>query len=97
MKLTIIPADKAVYKDGYSYSGLDLSDFPQNVHALQWDGESGWVEFKDESEFRRPPNENIVVLPDWALAAKAKWEEAYVAQQAAELATKQAAELAAKQ
>lgn len=82
MRLSIISSDAAVYVDGISYAGLDLS-CPTNVHALQWANGSGWIEFKNESEFRKPQNENIDVLPDWALAAKAKWDEAYVAEQEA--------------
>lgn len=76
MKLTIIPSDSTVYKDGLSYSGLDLSSAPENVHALQWDNGTGWVEFKNESEFRKPANESIDALPDWANTALAKWEDA---------------------
>lgn len=81
MKLTIIPADGAVYKDGYSFSGLLLEGIPANVHALQWDTDSGWIEFVNESEFRKPPNEQIEALPDWANSALVKWEEANTAQQ----------------
>lgn len=83
MKLTIIPADGAVYKDGYSYSGLDLSGIPDNIHALQWDNGSGWIEFKNESEFRKPANEIIDSLPEWANAALAKWDEVKAAEEAA--------------
>lgn len=83
MKLTIIPADGAVYKDGVSYSRLDLSSAPQTIHALQWDGDKGWLEFVNESEFRRPPNEAITELPSWAQDALAKWDEAKAAEDAA--------------
>ena len=76
MKLTIIPSDGAVYRDGHSYSGLDLSSAPENIHALQWDNGGGWIEFKNESEFRKPANENIYSLPEWVNAALAKWDEA---------------------
>lgn len=83
MKLTIIPSDGAVYKDGYSYSGLDLSSVPESVHALQWGNGNGWIEFKNESEFRKPANEIIDSLPEWASAALAKWDEAKAAEEAA--------------
>jgi hypothetical protein len=78
MKLTIIPIDGAVYKDGFSYSGLDLSSVPNDVHALQWDEVAGWIEFKDPV-----PNEEITSLPAWANACLAKWEEARAAEEAA--------------
>ena len=81
MKLTIIPIDGAVYKDGISYSGLDLSIVPANVHALQWDDVAGWIEFKDPV-----PNEEITSLPAWANACLAKWGEAEAARLAAEQA-----------
>lgn len=82
MKLTIIISDGAVYKDGFSFSGLDLSSAPSNVHALQWDNHAGWIEFKDEAEFRKAPNENITALPDWANIALTKWDEAKAIQEA---------------
>lgn len=90
MKLTIIPSDGAIYKDGISYSELDLSDAPSNVHALQWSGDAGFIEFKTESEFRKPANENIDQLPEWAIAAIGKWDEAKAAEEAA-IAAAQAA------
>lgn len=91
MKLTIIPSDGAVYKDGVSYNGLDLSSAPDNVHALQWDEAKGWIEFVNQSEFKKPANEHIEALPEWAIAALAEWDEAKAAAEAA------AAEAAAAQ
>jgi hypothetical protein len=88
MKLTIITADNAVYKDGVSYSDLDLSScgFPDNVWALQWPDTSGWVE--DKSALVQ--NQNITELPAWATACVAKWDEAKAAEEAARLAAQQA-------
>lgn len=83
MKVTIIPADGAVYKNNIFYSGLDLSSAPENVHALQWDNNAGWIEFNSESEFRKPANQRIGVLPDWANTALEKWDEAKAAEEAA--------------
>jgi hypothetical protein len=73
MKLTIIPTDGSVGKDGTFYLDLDLSSCvaPANVHALQWDGAAGWIEFKDPV-----PNEEINSLPAWATCCMAKWDEA---------------------
>lgn len=67
-RLTIIPSDNAVYVDGLCYSGLDLEFTPNDVHALQWFGESGWIERQGEA------NEIISQLPDWALQAQSLWE-----------------------
>lgn len=71
MKLTIIPSDGAVYENGVCYSDLTWAGTPSNVHALQWDTDSGWLEFNDGS-----PNEPITVLPMWAANAEIAWTEA---------------------
>jgi hypothetical protein len=94
MKLTIITADNAVYKDGVSYAGLDLSScgIPSNVWALQWQDTSGWIE--DKSALVQ--NQDITELPTWATACITKWDETKAAEEAAILAAQQAAE-AAKQ
>lgn len=68
MKLTIIPSDGAVYEDGVCYLNLIWQDTPPNVHALQWDTSSGWLEFNDGT-----PNETILTLPTWANNAEAAW------------------------
>lgn len=83
MKLTIIPVDGAVYKDGYSYNGLDLSAAPSNVHALQWKDTKGWIEFTDNDDGTKPQNEAITELPSWANACVIKWDEAKAAEEAA--------------
>lgn len=85
MKLTIIRSDGAVYKDGVSYSGLDLSSVPTDVHALQWYGTEGEVEFNGRP---KPQNEPITVLPDWANVCLTKWDEVKAAEEAAIAAAK---------
>lgn len=82
MNLTIVPVDGAVYVDGYSFSGL-VFDAPANVHALQWKSTKGWVEFVDSDDGTKPQNESIIELPQWALDAKTKWDEAKSAQETA--------------
>lgn len=69
MKLTIIPSDGAVYKEGVSLSHLILNSIPSNVHALQWNLDQGWIEYNDET-----PNEKITQLPDWAISSVATYE-----------------------
>lgn len=73
MRLTIIPADGSVGEDGKFYDDLDLSScgIPADVHALQWDGVAGWIEFKDPV-----PNQPITELPAWANCCMTKWTEA---------------------
>lgn len=93
MKITIIPIDGAVYKDGYSYSGLDLSSAPPDVHALQFNNTTtkGWIEFTDNDDGTKPQNEVITELPSWANTCLTKWDEAKAAYDAAIEAAKQAA------
>jgi len=94
-RLTILPVDGAVYRDAGNYVDLDLSScgIPADVHALQWDGSAGHIEFTDTRE-----NEEITALPDWANACVAKWDEevARIAAAAAE-AAEAAAEAAAQE
>lgn len=73
MKLTITPVDGSVGEDGKFYNNLDLIScgIPADVHALQWDGVAGWIEFKDPV-----PNQPITELPAWANCCMTKWTEA---------------------
>lgn len=71
MLLTIIPSDGAVYKNGVSFPDLQLTGVPADVHALQWHENSGWIEYNTEAV-----NEPIAELPQWAIDAVAKWDEA---------------------
>jgi hypothetical protein len=83
MNLTIIPIDGAVYVDGYSFSGLNLAAAPDDVHALQWKNDKGWIEFKDNDDGTKPQNQAITELPAWATACIAKWDEAKFAEELA--------------
>jgi len=80
MKLTIITSDKAVYKDSLAYLNLSLTNIPADVHALQWDNDAGWIEYKNHVK----PNEDITALPQWANDALVIWQQAYDAEQAAQ-------------
>jgi hypothetical protein len=86
MKLTIIPADKAVYVDDLVFSNLDLSFIPENIHALQWRNDLGWIEYVENDDFSKPANETIQQLPDWANTAVARWNTANEEQQRLRLA-----------
>jgi len=63
-RLTVIIADKAVYKNAEGYSDLDFSDcgIPEDVWAFQWENGEGWIEFKGPQE-----NEQVVGtnFPEW--------------------------------
>lgn len=47
--LTIIKDDKFVNVDGVGLI-LDAVVLPANVHAIQWDGSSGWIEYNDGTD-----------------------------------------------
>jgi hypothetical protein len=74
MNLTIIPVDGSVGEDGVFYSGLDLSscNIPADVHALQWQDTSGWIEYNSALVENQP----ITELPAWASCCITKWDEA---------------------
>jgi hypothetical protein len=83
MKLTIIVDDQAVYKNKVSFSPVDLSVVPTNIHALQFDDatNTGHIELKDG------PNQDITELPDWAVTASNNYDASvatYEAEQALE-------------
>jgi hypothetical protein len=73
-RLTIIVADKAVYKNTEGYSDLDFSncEIPDDVWAFQWENGEGWIEFKDSRE-----NELVIGtdFPDWVNKCVAKFDE----------------------
>lgn len=68
MKLSIIPEDNAIVKNGRGINfSNNLNDYistsiPSDVHALQWNENSGEIEYVEHGR----ENESISVLPDWA-------------------------------
>lgn len=47
MRVTIVPADNIVTIDGNGINGVDLSFIDPTIHAVQWYGTTGSVEYKD--------------------------------------------------
>ena len=64
MKLTIIRDMGLVHVDGRGHDELDLSSVPAEVHAVQWDGTNGEIEYVGNDV----PNDSITSLPSWAQA-----------------------------
>ena len=62
MKLTIIRDMGLVHVDGRGHDELDLSSVPAEVHAVQWDGSQGEIEYVSNDI----PNDSITSLPSWA-------------------------------
>ena len=76
MRLTIIPVDGAVGKDGMFHLDLDLSscNIPTDVHALQWYDTYGDIEYTSATI----QNQDITELPAWANCCLTKWDEANI-------------------
>jgi hypothetical protein len=90
MRLTIIPSDKSVVVDGQGRSDLDFSSItiPSDIHAIQWYGAHGFLEFVMDEEMNKPENQRITELPQWATDCKAAFDAA-VALSNAPLTTEQ--------
>jgi hypothetical protein len=71
MKLSIVPSDDCVCENDVCQLHLSWDGTPPDIHALQWQDVSGWIEYNDGK-----PNEDITVLPDWAYNAMAAWDVA---------------------
>ena len=64
MRLTIIRDMGLVHIDGRGYDEIDMTGVPDEIHALQWDGEKGEIEYVSSDK----PNELVSVMPSWASA-----------------------------
>lgn len=85
MKLTIVADDGAVGVDKEFFSELDLSRLDPTIHAVQWYGEYGEIEYKTRFEngaLVRPANLLITDIAPYQFAINA-WN---VAKSAAEQA-----------
>ena len=62
MKLTVVFDDKYICKDDVSYTVAadDWTLNQTNVHAVQWDGTSGHIEFKDGTANQLVTHENEI-------------------------------------
>lgn len=76
MKITVLNNDNAIGFDGIFYDGLDFSSVPDNLHALQWNGIKGEIEFYEDADGVKPPNEKITDLPNWVMPLKPQWDAA---------------------
>ena len=62
MRVTIIADDKCVGIDGTSYSSLDFGALDPGIHAIQWYGEHGEVEYKQKIENGVSVKPNNVII-----------------------------------
>jgi hypothetical protein len=77
-RITIVVEDCTVVTDICSYQGLDFSNcgIPADVHALQWLHGIGEIEYCVIDNHKKM-NEEISVLPPWAVKCLVEWQMAY--------------------
>ena len=96
-RVTVVPSDKSISVDGLPIV-FDF-DFPASMHALQWDGQQGHIEWVDDYNWSLPASDPTAytdeVAPYVALwqAEKERLEQEAAAR-AAEKAEAEAARLA---
>jgi hypothetical protein len=84
MKITIIVNDGSVGVDGVSFSEMDLSFIPPDVHAVQVTDGLCEVEYRayyDGSAWVKPANA-VVDTPEFVATAKSLWDAAVARQDA---------------
>lgn len=97
MKLTIVADDQSVGIDGEFFAQLNLTQLDPTIHAVQWHGEYGEVEYKTRFEnggIVKPANLLITDVTSFQFAIDA-WNVAKIAADAAAEA-RAAAEAAAE-
>jgi len=85
MKLVIIADDKRVCIDGVCYDNLDIQLLDDLVHAVQWNGQFGEIEYKtafENGQITKPRNQVITSIDSYQWAVDA-WGAANAAEQAA--------------
>lgn len=61
MRMVIIPSDAFCAIDNVGYHGVDMSSVPASIHAVQWFGVAGWIEYKDTPD-GKPANQDITSI-----------------------------------
>ncbi len=97
MKLVIIADDARVDIDSLSYDDLNMAQLDPTIHAVQWNGEYGEVEYKsrfENGQVVKPQNQIITSITSYQWAIDV-WSAAKAAEEAAILEAVKAAEQAA--
>jgi hypothetical protein len=74
MKLTIVADDKRVGVDGVVFEPIELPQLDPTIHAVQWYGEYGEIEFKTvfaNGALNRPQNQLITDIAPFQFAVDA--------------------------
>lgn len=85
--------------DGAFIAGLSSSSLASNIHAVQWDGESGTIEYKDPLTGRLNGEETISSIGSFQFAIDARQAaaDALAAERVAQAAAEAAAAAAAQE
>ena len=97
MKLVIVADDSRICVDGLCFDDLDVSSLDASIHAVQWNGQWGEIEYKSvfqDGKTVKIPNQVITdVTPyQWAVDVWNVAKASYDAAVAAALSEAQAAE-----
>lgn len=98
MKLVIVADDKRVCVDGVCYDDLNMTSLDVLVHAVQWNGQFGEVEYKpvfEDGQIAKPQNQIITSIDQYQWAVDA-WNIAKAAEDVAIAEAKAKAELEAE-
>ena len=72
MRVTIIPSDTFCAVDDVGYFDVDMSSLAKDIHAVQWFGVKGWIEFGFDEFGVKKPNQEIDSL-DFAQGVLDSW------------------------
>lgn len=83
MRISVINADKSIGIDGEFYSGLSF-DLPSSVHAIQWYGTWGELEYSSVLQNNKPhrPENTVIHSFDEYSSLIAVWTSAKTAKEA---------------
>lgn len=73
MQMTIMVPDRTVTINNVSYTGIDMSNLPSSIHAVQWYGQSGWIEYVFANGVKQQ-NEDINSIEQFGSQVK-QWEQ----------------------
>jgi len=85
MKLVIIADDSRVCVDSVCYDELGMGELDPTIHAVQWDGVYGEVEYKsvfENGQITKPQNQIITSIDSYQWAIDV-WSEANASELAA--------------
>lgn len=85
MRLVIVVDDNRVCVDGECFDDLNLSSLDLSIHAIQWNGEWGEIEYKSvfvDGQITKPQNQVITDITPYQWVVDA-WNSAKAVEQAA--------------